>query len=87
MKIIKNNFILSLILFTSLLFSQNDTNQNLDLLEITKPSLLSTHPLGLLFTRLEGHFKTQPSKKTTIDFNISSGNVWAPPVKAYIGPK
>jgi len=84
MKIIKNNFILSLILFTNLLFSQNDTNQNLDLLEITKPSLLSTHPLGLLFTRLEGHFKTQPSKKTTIDFNISSGNVWAPPVKAYI---
>lgn len=84
MRIIKTYFILSLLLFTNLLSAQNDINPKADTIEISKPSILSTHPLGLLFTRLEGHFKTQPSKKTIIDFNISSGNVWAPPVKAYI---
>ena len=83
MRIIKTYFILSLLLFTNLLSAQNDINPKADTIEISKPSILSTHPLGLLFTRLEGHFKTQPSKKTIIDFNISSGNVWAPPVKAY----
>ncbi len=84
MKIIKTNFILSFVLFTNLLFAQNENKHKSDSIEINKPSILSTHPLGLLFTRLEGRFNAQPTKKTALEFNISSGNVWAPPVKAYI---
>lgn len=51
---------------------------------IIKPSILSTHPFGLFFMRLEGRFKPKPTTKTNLDFSLASGNVWSPPVTVYI---
>ena len=51
---------------------------------VTKSSVLSTHPFGMFFTRIQGNFKTHATRKATLNVGIESGNVWAAPVIAYI---
>lgn len=51
---------------------------------ITKPSILSTHPFGIFFSRLQGNFKTHASESTILNVSLESGNIWALPVKVYI---
>ena len=70
MKTLNPYFSFIIIISTHFIHTQNTITHKLNTTEIVKPSILSTHPLGLLFTRLEGNFKTQPSKKIIIDFNL-----------------
>lgn len=84
MNLLEKLFFALIITYVSIGFSQEKTDFKSEFSEITKPSILSTHPLGLLFMRLEGNFKTKPTNKTVIEFNLASGNVWSPPVVAYI---
>lgn len=51
---------------------------------ISKPSVLSTHPFGIFFSRIQGNFKKQPTKATQIKVNLESGNVWGTQIKTYI---
>jgi len=46
--------------------------------------MISTHPVGVFFSRLNHNFQLESSKKINIAFNLSNGNVWLPDVKAYI---
>ncbi|MDG1730667.1 MAG: hypothetical protein P8K68_02385 [Algibacter sp.] len=50
---------------------------------IEKPSILSTHHFGIFSSRINTNFKYKPSKKTTLDFNYTSGNNFHPFVEAY----
>jgi hypothetical protein len=52
--------------------------------ELYKPSIVSTNPYGILFSRWQGNFQTVPLKKHNLEVNLESGNVWSPPVTAYI---
>ena len=45
---------------------------------------ISTHPFGIFLSRISPDFQLKPSKKISVSFTISSGNVWLPYVKAYI---
>jgi hypothetical protein len=47
------------------------------------PNTISTHPLGVLISRISHNFQMKPSEKSSIALNISSGNVWLPYVKGY----
>ena len=58
---------------TSLMFTQS----------IVKPSLVSSHPLGIFFSRWEGNFKSNAQKKISFNMHISSANIWSPPVVGY----
>ena len=51
---------------------------------ISKPSVLSTHPFGIFFSRIQGNFKTHPTKRTQLKINLESGNVWGTQIKTYI---
>lgn len=51
---------------------------------VSKPSVLSTHPLGILFSRIQGNFRYRPTSKAQLAINIESGNVWGTPIKSYI---
>lgn len=51
---------------------------------VEKPSILSAHVFGIFSGRLEGHFKSKPSKNLNLQFDYLSGNVWGQPVKNYI---
>ena len=53
-------------------------------LEINKPSMVSTHPFGIFFSRWQGNFKSAPTQKVLLDLSFESGNVWSPPVTSYI---
>jgi len=44
---------------------------------------VSTHPFGIFISRINHNFKIAPTRKTSLIFNISNGNVWLPYVKAY----
>jgi hypothetical protein len=61
-----------------------DSLSNFSEIEILKPSIVSTHSFGIFFSRWQGNFKSHPSKGVLINFNLESGNVWSPPVTAYI---
>jgi len=52
--------------------------------DLQKPNNLSTHPYGILHLRLTSNIKTQPTKHFEIYSGIQSGNVWQPPVTAYL---
>ncbi|MCK9611971.1 MAG: hypothetical protein PHR81_07040 [Bacteroidales bacterium] len=47
------------------------------------PCLQSTHPLGVFISRVQHNFQKEAAKKISFSFNVSSGNVWLPYVKAY----
>ncbi|WP_347922424.1 hypothetical protein [Pontimicrobium sp. SW4] len=51
---------------------------------ISKPSVLSTHPFGVFFSRIQGNFKIHPTKKTQLKINLESGNVWGTQIKTYV---
>ena len=66
-------------------FSQDtDTTHIFNKNGVIKPSILSTHPFGIFFSRLQGNFKTQAQKTPTLKLGLESGNVWAAPVIGYI---
>jgi len=51
---------------------------------IYKHSVLSTHPFGIFFSRLNQNFKIRPSEKNELSISLESGNIWGPNVKTYI---
>jgi len=51
---------------------------------ISKPSILSTHPFGIFFSRIQGNFKSIPTRKHSLNISLESGNVWGTPIKTYI---
>ncbi len=51
---------------------------------ISKPSLLSTHPFGIFFSRIQGNFKTHVGEHLNIQIAVESGNVWGTQIKTYI---
>jgi len=51
---------------------------------ISKSSVLSTHPFGIFFSRIQGNFKIHPVKKIQLKINLESGNVWGTQIKTYI---
>lgn len=51
---------------------------------ISKPNILSTHPFGIFFSRIQGNFKTHATKKHNIQVGLESGNVWGTQIKTYV---
>ncbi len=51
---------------------------------ISKPVTLPTNPLGLLFYRVPHNFKIHADSKSSLDINLSSGNVWGQQVTTFI---
>jgi len=51
---------------------------------IYKHSILSTHPFGIFFSRLNNNFKNHISNDTELSISLESGNIWGPFVKTYI---
>lgn len=51
---------------------------------LSKPRVLSTHPFGILVSRIQGNFKFKPYQKFSFSINLESGNVWGTPIKTYI---
>ena len=83
----KNKFLLTLILFTYYCIAYSQVSDSTFVFEkngIIKPNILSTHPFGIFFSRLQGNFKTNAPKKATLMVGIESGNIWAAPLKVYI---
>jgi hypothetical protein len=62
-----------------------DTIQESILNHYDSPELdfLSTHPLGLFISRIQGNFSMHPPEKPVFSLHISNGNVWLPLVKSY----
>jgi len=52
-------------------------------LDIIKPYVLSTHPLGIYISRLNHNFNVRSPDKYSFSFEVSSGNVVLPFVKSY----
>ncbi|MEZ4825511.1 MAG: hypothetical protein R3C61_04340 [Bacteroidia bacterium] len=48
------------------------------------PSLLTTHPLGMLVSRINPNFQETSLREPYFNLAFSSGNVWLPPVGGYI---
>ena len=65
----------------SKMFAQDELVQQKS---IEKPSVLSTHVFGIFKGRLEGHFRTQPKNKFSLQLDHMSGNIWGQPVVNYI---
>ncbi|MFT5646500.1 MAG: hypothetical protein ACI976_001182, partial [Aureispira sp.] len=51
--------------------------------DIIKPNILSNHPLGMYISRINHNFKVRSSNKYSFSFDVSSGNVMLPYLKAY----
>ncbi len=78
--------LLLLFLPCSICFSQN-VNDSVDYentFAAYHANTISTHPFGVFISRISPDFQLKPSKKISVSFTISSGNVWLPYVKAYI---
>ncbi|MEH6536527.1 MAG: hypothetical protein V7719_09055 [Psychroserpens sp.] len=69
---------------TSSVFSQDSDSLQKKISTIFKPSIVSTNPSSIFFSRIQGNFNFYPTESTKIDISIESGNVWSPPVVAYI---
>ena len=85
-----NKFFQILILFIcyNTLFSQTlDSTYVFEKNGILKPSVLSIHPFGIFFSRLQGNFKSVATNRKTLMIGLESGNVWAAPIKVYIPNK
>ena len=83
---VKKLFVFFIISFTlNICYSQKiDHLKNPFYLSVSKPSVLSTHPFGILFSRIQGNFKFKPFEKPTLSINLESGNVWGTPITTYI---
>ena len=80
-----NFLILIFIISHTCSFSQDvDSTHVFNKNGIVKPSILSTHPFGIFFSRLQGNFKIHATKTTTLKLGLESGNIWGAPVKVYI---
>ncbi|WP_452228903.1 hypothetical protein [Lacinutrix sp. MEBiC02404] len=78
-------FIFTLVLFPFITFSQQvDSIPTTIKNGITKPSIVSSHPFGIFFSRLQGNFKTHATKKAVVNISLESANVWGPPVTTYV---
>ena len=74
-----------LYIFCATVYSQEIYSSDVTLKNgISKPSVLSTHPFGIFFSRIQGNFKIHPTKKTQLKINLESGNVWGTKIKTYI---
>jgi len=51
---------------------------------ISKPNILSTHPFGIFFSRIQANFKTHATKNHNIQVGLESGNVWGTQIKTYV---
>jgi len=81
----KHVLIIMLCLFFGSLQSQNNDSTYVDIKNgITKSSVLSMHTFGIFISRLQGNFKTHPSKKSLLNISLESANVWSAPVTGYI---
>lgn len=63
---------------------QLEQGEMLPLSSIEKPNILSTHPFGLFFNRLQGNFKSGPTENFQLNLYANSGNVWGTPVTVYV---
>ncbi|WP_299278229.1 hypothetical protein [uncultured Psychroserpens sp.] len=81
-----NRLIVILLIFFSTLtvFSQGHDSLYHKTANIFKPSVVSTHPSGIFLSRIQGNFNFAPTESTKINLSVESGNVWSPPVVAYI---
>ena len=80
-------FILLLFWFTVPIVLKAQDLSNTNFVEkngIYKHSVLSTHPFGVFFSRLNNNFKTHISNETELSISLECGNVWGPFVKTYI---
>lgn len=51
---------------------------------IENPSLTPTHHFGMFSARINSNFKTRPTQKPTLTFNLASGNTFHPFVEAHL---
>ena len=51
---------------------------------ISKPNIVTSHPLGLLLYRINHSFSCAPVSKTTFNIDFGSANVWLPEVRGYL---
>ena len=83
------NKFLALVIITSFCLNksfafQSSSFENNEKDKIYKPDVLSTHPFGVFFNRLQGNFRHNTSHKTQINIHLNSGNVWGTPITTYI---
>jgi hypothetical protein len=73
------------LLSCNICFSQADIGGKYDSLTqaIFYGNRLSTHPFGVLTSRINHSFQTGPPEGISLGLHISSGNVWLPEVRAY----
>jgi len=78
-------FVLAFCVPTLLIYSQQaDSTLIIKKNGITKPNILSTHPFGIFFSRIQGNFKTHVSERPNINISLESGNVWGTQIKTYV---
>ncbi|WP_422105353.1 hypothetical protein [Winogradskyella sp.] len=81
----KYNMCLCFLVLTLGSISQNaNSPKPTDTPILNKPSIVSTHPYGIFFSRWQGNFQTKPLGTYSFNITLESGNVWSPPVTAYI---
>lgn len=81
----KSFLFVAILSFSQFSFSQDlISDPSLDENIIKKASVVSTHPFGIFFSRWQGNFQTKPLGDHNMSVNLESGNVWSPPVTAYI---
>ncbi|MDY2588402.1 hypothetical protein [Winogradskyella aquimaris] len=74
-----------LLLISSICSFSQDLSKTIDINNsIKKVSVVSTHPFGIFFSRWQGNFQSKPLGEYNLNINLESGNVWSPPVTAYI---
>ena len=82
------NIQLCFLLISSICSFSQDLSKTLDINNsINKASVVSTHPFGIFFSRWQGNFQSKPLGEYNLNINLESGNVWSPPVTAYIPNK
>lgn len=66
-------------------FAQDFSNSSgIKKIELNKPSIVSTHPYGIFFSRWQGNFQYKTLDQYNFNITLESGNVWSPPVTSYI---
>lgn len=83
----KYHVVLWLLLLSSITLVIAQEQQDLDVIDkngIYKHSVLSTHPFGIFFNRLNSNFKLHVSDSPELSLSLESGNVWGPFVQTYI---
>lgn len=82
-----NRLSLAIVFFlasVSLVSAQEAEDKLIPAATMYKPNLLSSHPLLLLGSRISQSFRVGAARQPAIDIEWGSGNVWEPPVKAFL---